>query len=165
MMDVQYLLEKAKELLIRDKGLQPVLFVETEKNLNIVGIVGDFNGANKRYLFMEMGKRFARQTPDAKIVSLAMVSEANIGKMDRVKKKVEKCEAIVIFKLDVIENKKEIATQEFTRKIDEDGNDDDRVDIQFTEIHHELNNPAVYILDYFMEGYMLQMEEDNIGYN
>lgn len=166
-MDIKHLLEQAKYLLERDKSLQPVLFVETDKELNIVGLVGNFNGANKRKMMIDIGIKFAKEGGvNRKIISLSMVSEADISKVDIINEKIEKFEAIVIATLDVINNRREILTQEFIRNVN--GDNDDNVDIKFKDSHYGLDDPEVYLLDAFMQGYNRQVkrkEHENAACN
>lgn len=160
-MDIKYLLEKAKELLEKDKGLTPVLFVETEKAINIIGLVGDFN-VNKREIMIGAGKKFAKDQPNNKIKSLSMVSEANVSKVNINTKvhnskipSIEKCEAIVIAKLNVTDNKKEIMVQDFERSND---------DIIFKDNRYELGVPGTFLLEAFMDGYYHAIQKDVMKY-
>ena len=155
-MDIKYLLEKAKALLIKDKGLTPVLFVETEKAVNIVGLVGEFNKIDKREMMINIGKKFAKEQPNNKIRSLSMISEANVSKININTNVVEKCEAIVLAKLNVINNKKEIISQDFERSNN---------NITFKESHFELNAPGTFLLEAFMKGYYQVRRKDVMKYN
>ena len=47
-MEINYLLEKAKDLLQKDKRLTPVLFVDAEEGVSIVGLVVDLKKVDKR---------------------------------------------------------------------------------------------------------------------
>ena len=155
-MDIKYLLEKAKALLIKDKGLMPVLFVETEKAVNIVGLVGEFNKIDKREMMINIGKKFAKEQPNNKIRSLSMISEANVSKININTNVIEKCEAIVLAKLNVINNKKEIISQDFERSNN---------NITFKESHCELNAPGTFLLEAFMKGYYQVRRKDVMKYN
>ena len=148
-MDIKYLLEKAKELLEKDKGLMPVLFVETEKTMDIIGLAGDFNNINKREMMIGIGKKFAKEQPNNRIRSLSMISEANVSKININTKIIDKCEAIIIAKLNVIDNQKEIITQDFERSND---------DITFKNSHYELHASGTFLLEAFMKGYSTTLD-------
>ena len=156
-MDIKYLLEKAKELLKKEKGLMPVLFVETEKAISIIGLVGEFNKIDKRKMMIGAGKKFATEQPNNRIRSLSMVSEANVSKINIKTNAVVKCEAIVIAKLNVIDNKKEIISQDFERSYD---------GITFKDSHYELNAQGTFLLEAFMKGYYqaihIQNQQQNV---
>lgn len=146
-MEIDFILEKAKELLIRDKYLMPVLFIDTDKEMNILGLYGEFNKADRREMMATIGKNFADMKK--KIKSISMVSEANLSKVDISKAdddiiKKEKTEAIVVSRLDIDTCKREIIIQEFERSGD---------GIVFKNVHQELSSPVIFLLDAFMKGY------------
>lgn len=146
-MEIGFLLDRAKELLKSDKRLIPVLFVETIKGIFVIGLSVNFNEIDKKKMMMNIGRKCAKK--NQKLKSLSFVSEANISKVNIDKKSgnilMEKYEAIVVAKLDIINNKKEIMMQGY--EISNDNviwKDDDqlRPDIQ-----------EVFLLDAFVQGY------------
>ena len=141
-MDIKDLLEKAKELLIRDKKLMPVLFIETEKETHIIGLISDFNKIDKREMMANIGRDYAKKKQ--KIISVSLVCEANVSKIKIDDESLEKCEAIVVAKLNAVTNKKELITQEFEIS---------NGDVIFKGGPKELDSQRLFLLDAFMQGY------------
>lgn len=141
-MDIEFILEAAKELLEKAKGLVPVLFVETENDMNIVEIIGDLNNIDRREMMTNFGRTFAMK--GQRVKSLSLVSEANVTIIRKSDGSIEKCETIVVAKLDMISNEKRIIAQDFERLND---------GIIFLDSHHELGVEGVFLLDAFVEGY------------
>ena len=155
-MDINGLLETAKKNLENDKWLTPVLFIETEKDIKIIGLIVKLEDVDKREMMMNIGKKFAREQ-QKKIQSLSFISEANISriKIGRKDTPVERYDAIVIAKLNIDTNEKEIVVQDFERSND---------NIIFKDIRKDSNVQSVFLLEAFMEGYY-QAQKDIIRYN
>lgn len=147
MIETSFILERAKELLKKDRMLVPILFIETMKGIFIIDISVDFNKIDKRRMMMNIGRKCAKK--NQKIKSLSFVGEANISRMDIDKKSgdmlVEKYEAIVVAKLDVINNKKEIITQGY------EISDNDVTWKDEEQLRPDIQE--IFLLDAFMQGY------------
>lgn len=139
-MDNIFILEKAKELLIRDRKLLPVLFVETARRIFIVGLVGDINKKS----MINVGRKFAKDSRQ-KIYCLCLVSGANVSKIGLDDDKlIEKGEAIIVIRWDLNTDKREMISQEYQI------NDD----VTFIGDPQEFDNPVVHLLEAFVEGTM-----------
>lgn len=149
-MDIKFILDKAKDLLKRDKHLTPVLFVETEKNIFIIGII--IGKEDKIQAMRYFGRQFATNHGQKKIKSLYFVSDSYITKIGRTilhnsKNKIEnkqRDEAIIIDKWDLDTNKKETIIQHYKRLNN---------DVIYQDDYEQLIEPRSYLLEAFIQGY------------
>jgi hypothetical protein len=143
-MDIKDYLEKAKELLQRDKHLMPVLFVETEDQIFVLGLAMDTGKIDIRKIMMDLGKSFAKEHKEKKIKSLLFIFEAWITRIDINTTKSERIEAIVVSKWCIKTDKKEVITQDYEILNDK---------VIWRGEPEEADETRAYILDAFMQGY------------
>lgn len=142
-MDIENYLEKAKELLQRDKHLMPVLFVETEDQIIVLGLAIDI-GEDRKKMMMDLGKDFAKKNKYKRIKSLSFIFDAWITRIDIKTNLSEKIESIVVSKWDIGKNKKDVITQDYEIK---DNN------VIWKGQPQGVDKTEVYILEAFMQGY------------
>lgn len=144
-MDIRDYLEKAKELLQRDKKLMSVLFVETEDQIYIIGLAMDNGKIDIRKIMTDLGINFAKEYREQKIKNLLFIFDAWITRIDTDTNKSERVEAIVVSKWNIKTDKKEVITQDF-----EISNDNVVI---WKGSPKEADETRAYILDAFMRGY------------
>ena len=151
-MEINYLLEKAKDLLQKDKRLTPVLFVDAEEGVSIVGLVVDLKKVDKREMMENIGREYAIKKKTIK--SLTIVSDMYIT---RVKPGIEKDgkiplekmkrrEAILVARMYLSGHKNEITIQHYERSGD---------NITFSDSYNESEgkHAPIFLLEDFVEGY------------
>ena len=143
-MDIKDYLEKAKDLLQRDKHLMPVLFVETEDQILVLGLVMDIGKIDRRKMMIDLGRKFAKEHKDKRIKSLSFIFEAWITRIDARTNLSEKVEAIVVTKWDIKTDQKDVITQDYEIL-------DDNVIWQGEP--QGVGETKAYILEAFMQGY------------
>lgn len=143
-MDIRDYLEKAKELLQRDKKLMSVLFVETEDQIYIIGLAMDNGKIDIRKIMTDLGINFAKEHKEQKIKSLLFIFDAWVTRIDIKTNESERIEAIVVSKWDIKTDKKEVITQDY-----EISNDN----VIWKGSPTEADETRAYILDAFMRGY------------
>ena len=145
-MEIDFILEKAKELLQKDKKLVPVLFVETEKEISVIGLFAEFGDIDKREMMEDIGRKFAIK--GQKVQSISLVSDAYVSRlhMDTKDKNesLERGEAIIVARLEIDTKEKEIMVQNYERS---DSN------IIFMDNYRELDVQRAFLLDAFVKGY------------
>lgn len=142
-MDIEGYLEKAKELLKRDKYLMPVLFVETEDQIIVLGLAMDL-GIDRKKMMMDLGKDFAKKNKNKRIKSISFIFDAWITRIDVKTNLSEKIESIVVSEWDIGKNKKDVITQDYEIK---DNN------VIWKGGPQGADKTEVYILEAFMQGY------------
>ncbi len=143
-MKMDFILEKAKEFLLRDKSLVPALFIEVDNNIYIVGIFDDMSKVDKNAMMKNMGREFAiRNGTGRQIKSLSFISEADVSIINA-RRSIEKREAIILSTMDLQNNQKEITVQYFKRSGDY---------IVFGDISPAKITDRVVLLESFMMGY------------
>lgn len=142
-MDIRDYLEKAKELLQKDKHLMPVLFVETEDQIFVSGLVMN-NEIDRKKMMMDIGKDFAKKYKDKRIKSLSFIFEAWVTRIDQSTNLSEKIESIVVSEWDIETNKKDVITQDY------DIIDDNVI---WKGEPQGVDETNAYILEAFMQGY------------
>lgn len=143
-MDIRDYLEKAKELLQRDKHLMSVLFVETEDQIFVLGLAMDNGKTDIRKIMTDLGRNFAEAYKEQKIKNLLFIFDAWITRIDINTNKSERVEAVVVSKWNIKTDKKEVITQDF-----EISNDN----VIWKGSPEEADETRAYILDAFMRGY------------
>lgn len=144
-MDIKYILEQAKELLIRDKKLLPVLIVEKENgDVTVTGLVFE-NDIDRMGMMMNIGRRFAEDTE--RIKSLSLVGDVYISRLDNKGKFLGKDEAIAVSRYYVDTGKKEIIVQVYEKSDD---------NIIWKDTSQELDSSRFYLLEAFMQGYEMK---------
>lgn len=143
-MNIRYYLEKAKELLQRDKHLMPVLFVETEDQIFIMGLAMDIGKIDRRKMMMDLGRNFASQHKEKRIKNLSFIFEAWVTRIDHNTNLSERIEAIVVSEWDIDTNKKDVITQDYEII---DGN------VIWKGEPQRAGETKAYILEEFMRGY------------
>lgn len=143
-MEIKYYLEKAKELLQRDKHLMPVLFVETEDQILVLGLAMDIGKVDKRKMMMDLGRDFAKKHKEKRIKSLSFIFEAWVTRIDTRTNLSEKVEAIVVTKWDIKTDQKDVITQDY-----EISNDN----VIWKGEPQEVGETKAYILEAFIQGY------------
>ncbi len=145
-MKMDFILEKAKEFLLKDKSLVPALFIEVDNNIYIVGIFDDMSKVDENTMMKNMGREFAidtRRGIGQRIKSLSFISEADVSIVNA-RSSIEKREAIILFSMDLQNNQKEITVQYFKRSMD---------DIIFEDISPAKITDRIILLESFMMGY------------
>jgi hypothetical protein len=142
-MDIRDYLEKAKELLQRDKQLMPVLFVETEDQIFVLGLAMD-GKIDIRKIMTDLGRNFAKEYREQRIKSLLFIFEAQITRMDINTNNSERIDAVIVSKWNIKTDKKEVITQDY-----EISNDN----VIWKGEPEETDETRAYILDAFMQGY------------
>lgn len=142
-MDIKDYLEKAKELLQKDKYLMPVLFVETEDQIFVLGLVMNI-GIDRKKMMMDIGKDFAKKYKDKRIKSLSFIFEAWVTRIDQSTNLSEIIEAVVITKWDTETDKKDVITQDY-EIIDNN--------VIWKGEPQGVDETRAYILEAFMQGY------------
>lgn len=142
-MNINDYLEKAKELLQKDKHLMPVLFVETEDQIFVLGLVMN-NEIDRKKMMMDIGKDFAKKYKDKRIKSLSFIFEAWITKIDQSTNLSEKIESIVVSEWDIETDKKDVITQDY--EIIDDN-------VIWKGEPQGVDETKAYILEAFMQGY------------
>lgn len=142
-MNIRDYLEKAKELLQKDKHLMPVIFVETEDQIFVLGLVIN-NEVNRKKMMMDIGKDFAKKYKDKRIKSLSFIFEAWVTRIDQSTNLSEKIESIVVSEWDIETNKKDVITQDY------DIIDDNVI---WKGEPQGVDETNAYILEAFMQGY------------
>lgn len=143
-MDIKDYLEKAKELLQRDKHLMPVLFVETEDQIFVLGLAMDIGKIDRRKMMMDLGKSFAKEHKEKRIKSLSFIFEALVTRIDTRTNLSEKIEAVVVSNWDIKTDKKEVITQDYEIS---DNN------VIWKGEPEGVDETKAYILEAFMRGY------------
>ena len=142
-MDIKDYLEKAKELLQKDKHLMPVLFVETEDQIFVLGLVMNI-GIDRKKMMMDIGKDFAKKYKDKRIKSLSFIFEAWVTRIDQSTNLSEIIEAVVVSKWDMEADKKDVITQDY-EIIDNN--------VIWKGEPQGVDETRAYILEAFMQGY------------
>lgn len=142
-MDINNYLEKAKELLQKDKHLMPVLFIETEDQIFVLGLVMN-NEIDRKEMMMAIGKDFAKKYKDKRIKSLSFIFDAWITKIDQSTNLSEKIESIVVSEWDIETDKKDVITQDY--EIIDDN-------VIWKGEPQGVDETKAYILEAFMQGY------------
>lgn len=142
-MDIKDYLEKAKELLQKDKHLMPVLFIETEDQIFVLGLVMN-NEIDRKEMMMAIGKDFAKKYKDKRIKSLSFIFDAWITKIDQSTNLSEKIESIVVSEWDIETDKKDVITQDY--EIIDDN-------VIWKGEPQGVDETKAYILEAFMQGY------------
>jgi hypothetical protein len=143
-MDIKDYLEKAKELLQRDKHLMPVLFVETEDQIFVLGLAMDIGKIDRREMMKHIGRNFANQHKDKRIKSLSFIFEAWVTSVDIHTNLSERVEAVVVSTWDINTNKKEVITQDY-EIIDNN--------VIWKGESQGVEETKAYILEAFIQGY------------
>jgi hypothetical protein len=143
-MDIRDYLEKAKELLQRDKRLLPVLFIETENQILVIGLAMDIGNLDRRKMMMDIGRNFAKEHKEKRIKSLSFIFEAWITRIDAKTNLSEKIEAIVVATWDIKTDKKDVITQDY--EIIDDN-------VIWKGEPQGVDDTKAYILEAFMQGY------------
>ncbi len=146
-MEIKSLLEKAKELLIRDKKLLPVLIIEKENGEVIVAGLLFEDSIDRIQAMMKTAKRFAEDDEQIKILSL--IGDTYITRVDLKGKVIKKDEAIVVSRIYVDTGKKEIIIQTYEKSGD---------NIIWKELSQELDDSRFYLLEAFVQGYETEMK-------
>lgn len=146
-MDISFFLEKAKELLIRDKKLLPVLIVEKLNGEVIVSGLVFENDVDRVQAMKKVGRKFADD--DKQIKNISMIGDVFVTRIDHKGKFLGKDEAIVIARLNVDTDKKEIIVQFYERS----GNN-----IIWKDLSLELDESRFFLLEAFMQGYETEMK-------
>lgn len=146
-MEIKSLLEKAKELLIRDKKLLPVLIIEKENGEVIVAGLLFEDSIDRIQAMMKTAKRFAEDDEQIKILSL--IGDTFITRIDIKGKVIKKDEAIVVSRIYVDTGKKEIIIQTYEKSGD---------NIIWKELSQELDDSRFYLLEAFVQGYETEMK-------
>jgi hypothetical protein len=147
------LLERAKYMMTEYKKLLPVLFVETDKGIHVVGINVNFDKINKRMMMNDIGSKFSNKKENVEY--LHMISAASVlmcafdkGDKDIVDignlKDVKTYDAIIVASFDVKNNKRDVIIQRF--EIADDN-------VTFKESIKNENVEGIFLLDAFMQGY------------
>lgn len=152
-MEIRDYLEKAKELLERDKHLMPVLFVETDNQIFVLGLTMDIGKIDRRKMMIDFGRNFAVEHKEKKIESLLFIFEAWVTRIDVNTNLSERIEAIVVTKWDIKTDKKEVITQDY--EIVENN-------IVWKGEPQGVDETKAYILEAFMQGYKQGYKQ---GYN
>lgn len=142
-MNIGDYLEKAKELLQKDKHLMPVLFVETEDQIFVLGLVMN-REINRKKMMMDIGKDFASKYKDKRIKSLSFIFEAWVTRIDQNTNLSEKIESIVVSEWDIEADKKDVVTQDY--EIIDDN-------VIWKGEPQGVDETKAYILEAFMQGY------------
>lgn len=142
-MNIDNYLEKAKELLQKDKHLMPVLFIETEDQIFVLGLVMN-NEIDRKEMMMAIGKDFAKKYKDKRIKSLSFIFEAWVTKIDQSTNLSEKIESIVVSEWDIETDKKDVITQDY--EIIDDN-------VIWKGEPQGVDETKAYILEAFMQGY------------
>ena len=142
-MNINDYLEKAKELLQRDKHLMPVLFVETEDQIFVLGLVMS-NEIDRKKMMVDIGKDFAKKYKYKRIKSLSFIFEAWITKIDQNTNLSEKIESIVVSEWDTETDKKDVITQDYEIIGD---------NVIWKGGPQGVDETKAYILEAFMQGY------------
>lgn len=142
-MDIRDYLEKAKELLQKDKHLMPVLFVETEDQIFVLGLVMN-NDVDRKQMMVDIGKDFAKKYKDKRIKSLSFIFDALVTRIDQNTNLSEKIESIVVAEWNVETDKKDVITQDY------DIIDDNVI---WKGGPQGVDETKAYILEAFMQGY------------
>ena len=142
-MNIDNYLEKAKELLQKDKHLMPVLFVETEDQIFVLGLVINI-GIDRKKMMMDIGKDFAKKYKDKRIKSLSFIFEAWVTRIDQSTNLSEIIEAVVVSKWDMEADKKDVITQDY-EIIDNN--------VIWKGEPQGVDETRAYILEAFMQGY------------
>ena len=157
-MEIDYILEKAKELLQKDKRLVPVLFVETEEVTSVIGLIVDLGKVDKKEMMENLGRDFAMKKQIIKSVSV--VGDIYIS---RVKRGIEKNgsplermgrrEAILVAKTYLNKDKNEIIVQHYERSGD---------NITFSDSYRESDtkNASLFLLEEFIKEYRRVLNMD-----
>lgn len=154
-MDIKDHLEKAKELLQKDKHLMPVMFVETEDQIFVLGLVMDIAKIDRRKMMMEFGRNFAKEHKDKRIKNLSFIFEAWITKIDARTNISEKIEAIVVTEWNIETGKKDVITQDY--EIIDDN-------VIWKGEPQGVDDTRAYILEAFMNGYNQNLNY-KLGFN
>lgn len=142
-MDIKDHLEKAKELLQKDKHLMPVMFVETEDQIFVIGLVMN-NDIDRKKMMMKFGRDFAKEHKDKRVKKLSFIFEAWITKIDARTNISEKIEAIVVTEWNIETGKKDVITQDY--EIIDDN-------VIWKGEPQGVDDTNAYILEAFMRGY------------
>lgn len=142
-MDIKDHLEKAKELLQKDKHLMPVMFVETEDQIFVIGLVMN-NDIDRKKMMMGFGRDFAKEHKDKRIKNLSFIFEAWITKIDVRTNISEKIEAIVVTEWNIETDKKDVITQDYEIIGD---------NVIWKGEPQGVDDTNAYILEAFMRGY------------
>lgn len=142
-MNIGDYLEKAKELLQKDKHLMPVLFVETEDQIFVLGLVMN-SKIDRKKMMMDIGKDFASKYKDKRIKSLSFIFEAWVTRIDQNTNLSEKIESIVVSEWDIEADKKDVITQDY--EIIDDN-------VIWKGEPQGVDETKAYILEAFMQGY------------
>lgn len=142
-MDIKDHLEKAKELLQKDKHLMPVMFVETEDQIFVIGLVMN-NDIDRKKMMMKFGMDFAKEHKDKRIKKLSFIFEAWITKIDARTNISEKIEAIVVTEWNIETGKKDVITQDYEIIGD---------NVIWKGEPQGVDDTRAYILEAFMQGY------------
>ena len=150
-MEIDYIFEKAKDLLQKDKRLTPVLFVETEEGVSVIGLIVDLGKVDKREMMENLGRDFAIKKQI--IQSVSIVSDIYISRVKPGKDKngpplerMERREAILVAKMYLNKNKNEIIVQHYERSGD---------NITFSDSYREseVKDAPLFLLDDFIKEY------------
>jgi hypothetical protein len=151
-MDIRDYLEKAKEILQRDKNLMSVLFVETEDQMFVLGIVTD-GKIDIRKIMTDLGKNFAKKYEEKRLKTLLFIFETLVTRINTDMNKSEIIDAIVVSKWNIKTDKKEVITQDFEILNDS---------VIWKDGPKEVEETRSYILDAFMQGYNHYINLDKI---
>jgi hypothetical protein len=142
-MNINDYLEKAKELLQKDKHLMPVMFVETEDQIFVIGLVMN-DDIDRKKMMMGFGRDFAKEHKDKRIKNLSFIFEAWITKIDARTNISEKIEAIVVTEWNIETDKKDVITQDYEIIGD---------NVIWKGEPQGVDDTRAYILEAFMRGY------------
>ncbi len=142
-MNIRDYLEKAKELLQKDKHLMSVLFVKTEDQILVLGLVID-SDIDRKQMMMDVGKDFAKKYKDKRIKSLSFIFDALVTRIDQRTNLSEKIESIVVAEWNLETDKKDVITQDYEILDD---------NVVWKGEPQGVDETRAYILEAFMQGY------------